>query len=527
MRRRVKKLRNMGQRSLGFAHPEREGGREYRAVSDHRFVDDDPRDLRVGEERLDAYLTSIDLGWVIRLRRLLDELDYGLLTRAYEMRGRKAIHPRVMLGLMVYGMLMRQWSLRDLELLARRDTGAWWICGGGQPDHSTIGKFIQLHGAVLSGEFFVALVRFLVGRLRLPAGTVAADGTVVEAAAGHYQRLKLEAAELAADQARQAAAAEPTNQDLVERAERAQVVLEAAMQRQAAQQAHGRAGSDGAVDVVVGEAQAVVQPGKDGRLRPAYKPSILVHEAGLIVGQHVHPTNETASVAPMLEHHRAIFGAPPRSLLLDAGYAGIALFEQMVAQDIDLLCPTGKATREENWEKTEHGGRFAKSAFHYQAASDEYHCPAGQRLRYADSGENPRGGHYRRYRGQVCAGCELRSRCTTDRHGRTIKRYAGEEVKEAMVAVLQQPRARAKYRQRSVLAEPPFAELRERQGLKRFRRRGLAGVQVEFALHCIAFDLKKVLRHPAYLLVFILSCRIGHIWKLRAVGTRFVDFRRP
>lgn len=510
MRRRVKQLRDMDQRSLGFGSSDSRVEREPRPISDERFVPDDPRGLRVGEERLEEYLRGVGLGWVVRLRELLDQLDYGLLTRSYEVRGRKAIHPRVMLGLIVYGMLMRQWSLRDLELLARRDTGAWWICGGRQPDHSTIGKFIQLHAGALSGEFFIALVRFLVGRLRLPAGTVAGDGTVIEAAAGHYQRLKLEAAQLAADQAREVSAAEPDNRALSDQAGRAQAVLEAIKQRHTSQQAHGRAPGEGeGVRVVVGEPEAVVQPGKDGRLHPAYKPSVLVHEAGLIVGQHIHPTSETAALAPMLEQHRAIFDAPPQRVLLDAGYAAIAVFEWMVAEGIDLLCPTGKATTEENWEKTDQGGRFAKGAFRYEAVSDEYRCPAGRTLQYVDSGENPRGGRYRRYRGRACAGCELRSRCTTDRHGRTVKRYDGEEVKEAMVAVLAQPRARAKYRRRSVLAEPAFAELRERQGLKRFRRRGLTGVQVEFALHCIAFDLKKAVGQRRNILIGLLFWRVG------------------
>jgi hypothetical protein len=46
-----------------------------------------------------------------------------------------------------------------LEGLARRDAGAWWLCGGHQPDHSTIGKFIVLHGEILTEEFFVGLVK--------------------------------------------------------------------------------------------------------------------------------------------------------------------------------------------------------------------------------------------------------------------------------------------------------------------------------------------------------------------------------
>jgi transposase len=103
-------------------------------------------------------------------------------VRAYQPIGRRALHPRVMLGLVVYGIINRQLSLRGLEGLARRDVGAWWVCGGHQPDHSTIGKFIQLHAEILSQEFFVELVKSLMNKLHLAPGTVAADGTVIEAA---------------------------------------------------------------------------------------------------------------------------------------------------------------------------------------------------------------------------------------------------------------------------------------------------------------------------------------------------------
>jgi hypothetical protein len=37
--------------------------------------------------------------------------------------------------------------------------------------------------------------------------------------------------------------------------------------------------------------------------------------------------------------------------------------------------------------------------------------------------------------------------------------------------------------------ERVLAEMRERQGLKRFHRRGLLGVRAEFALHSRAFNL--------------------------------------
>ena len=76
------------------------------------------------------------------------------------------------------------------------------------------------------------------------------------------------------------------------------------------------------------------------------------------------------------------------------------------------------------------------------------------------------GRRYRVYCGARCADCGLRERCTESKYGRPLKRYEGEELKEAMVQVLSQPAARAKYHRRSAIVEPLFAELRERQGLQ-------------------------------------------------------------
>lgn len=43
------------------------------------------------------------------------------------------------------------------------------------------------------------------------------------------------------------------------------------------------------------------------------------------------------------------------------------------------------------------------------------------------------------------------------------------------------------------MVEPVFSQLRGRQGLNRFRRKGLAGVKVEFALHAMAYNLGRAL----------------------------------
>jgi hypothetical protein len=99
-----------------------------------------------------------------------------------------------------------------------------------------------------------------------------------------------------------------------------------------------------------------------------------------------------------------------------------------------------------------------------------------------------------------------------------LKRYAGEEIKEAMAAVLQQPAALRQLRRRGAIIEPLWADLRERQRLTRFHRRGLAKVKLEFALHCAAYNLRKVAVGAGLALLFTLSIRSASRRHLVAIG---------
>lgn len=496
-RRKARGLGNTAQRSLGLAEEVREPAGI--AVEGH-FLDDDPHELWIGDRRLNSYLRNAEMDWAIRLRAELEQLDYSGALAAYAGSGRRALHPRVLIGLIVYGILLRQSSLRDLEGLARRDLGAWWICGGHQPDHSTIGKFIQLHNEWLSEELFTCLVKHLVGKFKAKPGTVAGDGTVVEAASSYMRALRAEAAREAAAATQAQAAAHPEDAELQEQAAAAAEVERVATERLAEREAHG--GKAEAVLIVPQEVEAVVQRDKDGLNRPSYKPSLLRHESGLIVAQYVHASSETAALAPMLSQHQQVFGAPPVRLLVDAGYFSLAVLELAMKDDLDLLCPSGKRGQ----PKRSPQRQFGKGDFRYVAERDVFQCPAGRELSYADHARDYQGRDYRRYRGRQCDHCALRNGCTHSPAGRTIRRYVGDELKEAMEQVMSQRAARQAYRRRAELAERPFAEQRERQGLRRFRRRGLRAVRVEFSLHCLAFNLKLVVRGSSGLQLHTMTC---------------------
>ncbi len=499
MRRRQKRVPNLAQGTLPMVLETGDVERPKRGRS--RFQDDRPEHLRIGAQRLDEYLSAGGLGWVMRLRRELERIDYTALLTAYDIVGRRPYPPRTILGLIVYGMLCRQWSLRELEALAVRDMGAWWICGGLQPDHSTIGEFIHRHRCVLTEEFFVALVAGLVRRAKLPAGVVAGDGTVVQAATSQHRLLTVEAARAEAERARANAADAPA--DAAAQAVAAQAQEVAAVAQQRVERRHAaKQRAVATACVAPSEPTAVIQRSKDGTHLPSYKPTTLVHESGLIVAQQVHPSSETATVNALLDQHVGAFGVEPITALFDAGFHSGEVLQHTAERGIDILCPAGKPAG--TWHKRNGPRRdLDKAAFTYDALANAYRCPAAQTLRPIAAGIDRAGRAYQSYGGAPCRHCALRAQCTTSAKGRKVIRYAGDEFKEWMAEVWRQPGARKQFRRRRSIVERPFAELRYRQGLTRFHRRGVLGVRVEFALHCIAFNLKWAIAQRRAVLVII------------------------
>ncbi|KTD57539.1 hypothetical protein Lsha_2380 [Legionella shakespearei DSM 23087] len=58
---------------------------------------------------------------------------------------------------------------------------------------------------------------------------------------------------------------------------------------------------------------------------------------------------------------------------------------------------------------------------------------------------------------------------------------------------MSQTQAQKRLRQRKAMVEPVFSHLRIRQNLNRFRRKGLLGVKIEFALHIMAYNISRAI----------------------------------
>jgi len=490
--RKTLKIDRSGQVSL-FIDDFRQGSKKLHHSKNLIFVNPDPKTILVGMESLDSYLNNAGQKDAFVIRRMLDEQDWSLFETLYKPGGRAPYAPKLMVGIILYGIIKGISSLRELENLARLDLGCMWVSGGIFPDHSVIGRFINKHSEQLSKELFVSLTKSVLEITNSNTDSVAGDGTVIQAAASRYGTIKFEAAQKAAQEAKAKSEKDPSNEKYRQKAEQSQTAAQIAEARAKQRHSKGRCAKETRISPT--EPESVVQPLKTKAKAPSYKPSILANKKRVVVGVAVDGSNEVSVVKEMLEQAKKIGdGKNPQQAMFDAGYFADTVINEGLERDIDLLVPEGRSDQADRSFKKKSTKQFPKSSFEYNEITDTYNCPAGKELtagRHYKGNENI--SSYIEYTTSSCANCTQREQCTKSSSGRRILRYSSDEAKDALRTVMEHPQAQLQYRQRQAMVEPVFSTIKNEQGLKRFRRRGLAGVRLEFMLHVLANNLKRAL----------------------------------
>lgn len=453
--------------------------------SGRRFVSGDASAIFLGTVPLEEHLRQSGQTAAFTVAKLLDAQNWDGFEARYAATGRAPYSPRLMLGLILYGVMQGVHSLRDLERMARLDLGCMWVTGGIAPDHTNIGRFITMHEKSLTEDFFESLTASILTATGSSSARLAGDGTVIEAACSHYNLLKEEALKAKLGAARLALEAAPDDADLKQEVQASERCAEIFKERQLARKRSGR-GTD-TLAVSGTEPDAMVQRLKRGRgVAASYKPSVLANEDRIITAMDLDPSSETKVIGQMLDQSARVVGAPAQELLLDAGYFDDTVIAATLDRDVSMLCPEGVEPGKPKASKVHH-----KSEFEYDPYADTYRCPAGQvmiLLRRSDGSAQTR--PYSLYGTSACGQCAIRAKCTKTAK-REIKRHPEDEQRDALRQVMQQRQIGAVFGQRKAMVEPVFSHLRVRQGLNRFRRTGLEGVKREFALHVLAFNLSR------------------------------------
>ena len=200
--------------------------------------------------------------------------------------------------------------------------------------------------------------------------------------------------------------------------------------------------------------------------------------------------NEAHLLIPLVEAHRENTGRSAQTVVADSKYGTIDNFLACHDRGIKAHLPDlGQvATR-----RTQSRQIFSETDFSYDPVSDTYRCPGDKLLRRKSLHQARQSIDYAAAKSD-CAACQLRTQCTQNVSGRTIKRHLRQEVLEQMRTRSRSSRSKQDLRLRQHLMERSFARS-TRYGFDRARWRGLWRVQIQEYLVCAIQNIQTLIKY--------------------------------
>lgn len=480
--------------------------------------------------------------------RLLDEImsrmDWTEWEASYHgAMGQPPIHPQLLASVLLFAMIRRIRSSRQIEYQIKHSIDFMWLVSGRTITHNTICEFRRDHGDKLKG-IYRQLVRLAVDMGVAKLSELCIDGSRILANANRYKTWtadrvnkviesldaelkgaldKMETADEADDLLDDGTSADKLPDSLADiqlRKEKLEEILAQLNAMDEHREANGIDAKKNPAQLPKTDPDARILPNKEGGYAANYTPvAVTETQHGFIVGADVVIGNvEHDQLLPMVDDIMATYETEIATMMGDTAYSAGDNLSGMEQRDIELLaplaepkCPENPAIRDDLTQPVPEDQlddlpinpqtkRFDKTAFVYDEETDSYYCPAGKKLpRSGSEQKKTRGGTTTRqinYTCYDCAGCPLADRCRKDpaaKKGRKITHDLHEPARRRHRTRMQDTSNRERYKTRQHIAETPFAVLKATMDLRRFLLRSIAGVQREFLWGCTAFNLKKLM----------------------------------
>ncbi|HKI59949.1 MAG TPA: IS1182 family transposase [Mariprofundaceae bacterium] len=459
-----------------------------------RFIEGESRNQStLFPELLDDYVGEDNPVRVIDV--FVDELDLGGLGFSGvepHATGRPAYHPAILLKLYIYGYLNRIQSSRRLERESQRNVEVMWLTSRLMPDFKTVADFRKNNGKAIRSvcREFVVLCR----NLNLFADAVVAiDGSkfkAVNARDKNFTQAKMkhrmEQLEKSIDQYLKQldrADRKAPPQDSATELQNKISKLKDEMQRLKKLKAVMLEHPDKQVSLTDPDSRSMVTGGKG---MVGYNVQTAVDtEHHLIVTHEVTNTgNDKNQLFAMAKQARLSMGVDKLEVLADRGYYKGE--EILACDEADITSYVPKPLT----SGSKANGRFTKQEFHYLTDTDEYLCPADQRLVWHPTVKENGRAMRCYWNTAACKGCSIKAQCTPSKE-RRIKRWEHEAAVDAMQQRLERKPDAMQIRKETV--EHPFGTIKAWMGATHFLTKTVHHVSTEMSLHVLAYNLKRVM----------------------------------
>jgi transposase len=444
---------------------------------------------------------------------LFQMLDTSALESQYKVKGQNAYHPRLIVSILIYAYSRGVFSSRQIERRCNEDLSFMFIAQMNCPNFRVLSDFRKDHGEFFQ-DCFKQTVKLAMELKLASLGHISLDGSKFKAntskhKAMSYGRLKEREKALCAeidelikkatrcDKEEDKAYKEKTGyeipDDLKFKEDRLAKIQAA---KQALEQREEKINPGKAIDdkkqISFADTEARIM-GKSGSFDYAYNAQISVDaDLQIIVGMHISQNaNDKQEVEPALQAMEATTGRLPDKTSADNGYWSGGNLQAFDQNSVDAYIATDKGEKTHKIPLDTSDRNLVKADFEYQEVDNIYICPNGQSLPMVS--ESKDGSRVYQGSNDVCGVCPLKSRCCqSDKgHARTINTDDKESLRQDMNRKMETAPAKAIYKQRKVIVEPVFGQIKN-SGFRSFSLRSKEKVVGEFSIVCAAHNFKKI-----------------------------------
>ena len=462
-----------------------------------RFIEGESRSqVTLLPECLDDYIGEDNPVRVVDV--FVDELDLvelGFESVTPSLTGRPGYHPTVLLKLYIYGYLNRIQSSRRLERECQRNVELMWLTSRLAPDFKTIADFRKDNGKGIRNvcRRFMQMCR----QLKLFSEVIVAiDGSKFKAVNNrdkNFTQHKLEQRMKQIDESieRYMAALETTDRTQppeaeakTERLKEKISRLRQRMQDMRDIEVRLKEQPDGQISLTDADARSMVSS-RIGTGLVGYNVQAAVDTKHHLVVAHdvVATGSDRAQLSNMALKAREATGDDSLQVIADRGYYSGLELKACDDAGIDAYVPKPMTS------SAKADGRFDRDDFVFDAASNEYRCPAGSRAIWRCA-RMERNMNIHRYWSSDCPRCPIKAQCTPGDY-RRISRWEHAAVTDAVQQRLERKPDAMTVRKCTV--EHVFGTIKFWMGSAHLLMKGLANVSTEISLHCLAYNMRRVM----------------------------------